>query len=142
MGISLLRRLGIKMALISGEASPLVEIAMPRKMHLPFVAKGTRDKAAALRDFTTKFKISLDQTCSLATTSTIWPQWKSPVFAPAHQMQSPKCSPTFPSMATFLRIPAVMALSALSPTPSSSHAISAAATSFNFVRRSNEHRPT
>ena len=62
MGISLLRRLGIKMALISGEASPLVD-RYAEKMHLPFVAKGTRDKAAALRDFTTKFEISLDQTC-------------------------------------------------------------------------------
>ena len=62
MGISLLRRLGIKMALISGEPSPLVDL-YAEKMHIPFVVKGTRDKAAALRDFTTKFEISLDQTC-------------------------------------------------------------------------------
>ena len=33
------------------------------KMHIPFVLKGTRDKAAALRDFTAKFDISLEQTC-------------------------------------------------------------------------------
>jgi 3-deoxy-D-manno-octulosonate 8-phosphate phosphatase (KDO 8-P phosphatase) len=62
MGISLLRRLGIKMALISGEPSPLVD-RYAEKMHIPFVAKGTRDKAAALRDFTTKFEIPLDHTC-------------------------------------------------------------------------------
>jgi 3-deoxy-D-manno-octulosonate 8-phosphate phosphatase (KDO 8-P phosphatase) len=62
MGISLLRRLGIKMALISGEPSPLVD-RYAEKMHIPFVAKGTRDKATALRDFTTKFEIPLEQTC-------------------------------------------------------------------------------
>ena len=62
MGISLLRRLGLKMALISGEPSPLVD-RYAEKMHIPFVQKGTRDKAAALREFTTKFDISLEQTC-------------------------------------------------------------------------------
>jgi 3-deoxy-D-manno-octulosonate 8-phosphate phosphatase (KDO 8-P phosphatase) len=62
MGVSLLRRLGIKMALISGEPSPLVD-HYAKKMHIPFVVKGTRDKATALRDFTTKFDIPLDHTC-------------------------------------------------------------------------------
>ena len=62
MGISLLRRLGIKMALISGEPSPLVDL-YAKKMHIPFVAKGTRDKATAVRDFTTQFNIPLAQTC-------------------------------------------------------------------------------
>jgi 3-deoxy-D-manno-octulosonate 8-phosphate phosphatase (KDO 8-P phosphatase) len=62
MGVSLLRRIGIKMALISGEPSPLVDL-YAKKMHIPFVAKGTRDKAAALRDFTAKFNLSLAETC-------------------------------------------------------------------------------
>jgi 3-deoxy-D-manno-octulosonate 8-phosphate phosphatase (KDO 8-P phosphatase) len=62
MGISLLRRLNIKLALISGEPSPLVD-RYAQKMHIPFVAKGTRDKAGALRDFTTKFDIPLPNTC-------------------------------------------------------------------------------
>ena len=62
MGVSLLRRLGIKMALISGEASPLVDL-YAKKMHIPFVAKGTRDKATALRDFTAQFHIPLHHTC-------------------------------------------------------------------------------
>jgi len=62
MGISLLRRLGIKVALISGEPSPLVD-HYANKMHIPFVAKGTRDKATALRDFTTTFGIPLEHTC-------------------------------------------------------------------------------
>ena len=62
MGISLLRRLGIKMALISGEPSPLVD-RYAEKMNIPFVQKGTRDKAAALRDFTAKFQIPLEQAC-------------------------------------------------------------------------------
>ena len=62
MGVSLLRRLGIKMALISGEPSPLVDL-YAKKMHIPFVAKGTRDKATALRDFTAQFHIPLHRTC-------------------------------------------------------------------------------
>jgi 3-deoxy-D-manno-octulosonate 8-phosphate phosphatase (KDO 8-P phosphatase) len=62
MGISLLRRLGIKLALISGENSPLVDL-YAKKMHIPFVVKGTREKATALRDFTAKFDIPLTQTC-------------------------------------------------------------------------------
>ena len=62
MGVSLLRRLGLKMALISGEPSPLVDL-YAKKMHIPFVAKGTRDKAGALREFTTQFGVPLEQTC-------------------------------------------------------------------------------
>ncbi len=62
MGISLLRRLGLKLALISGEPSPLVD-RYAAKMHLHHVVKGTRDKASALREFTQKFSIPLDRTC-------------------------------------------------------------------------------
>ena len=62
MGVSLLRRLGIKLSLISGEPSPLVDL-YAKKMHIPFVVKGTRDKAAALGDFTGKFLIPLADTC-------------------------------------------------------------------------------
>ena len=62
MGISLLRRLGLKMALVSGEPSPLVD-RYAEKMSIPFVVKGTRDKAAALREFGAKFEIPLEQTC-------------------------------------------------------------------------------
>jgi len=61
MGISLLRRLGIKMALISGEPSPLVDL-YAKKLHIPFVLKGTRDKASAIREFTIKFDIPLANT--------------------------------------------------------------------------------
>jgi 3-deoxy-D-manno-octulosonate 8-phosphate phosphatase (KDO 8-P phosphatase) len=62
MGIALLRRLDIKMALISGEPSPLVD-RFAEKLRIPFVAKDVRDKAAALRDFTAKSGVSLQHTC-------------------------------------------------------------------------------
>jgi 3-deoxy-D-manno-octulosonate 8-phosphate phosphatase (KDO 8-P phosphatase) len=62
MGISLLRRLGITMALVSGEASPHVD-RYAAKMHVPHVIKGTRDKAGALRNFAGKFDLSLKRTC-------------------------------------------------------------------------------
>ena len=60
MGISLLRRLGLKLALISGEPSPLVD-RYAAKMHMHHVVKGTRDKASALHDFATKYSITLEQ---------------------------------------------------------------------------------
>ena len=62
MGISLLRRLGIKLALISGEKSPHVD-RYAQKMHIPFVVKGTRDKAAALRELSAQVNVPLSQTC-------------------------------------------------------------------------------
>ncbi len=61
MGISLARRLGLKMALISGEDSPLVD-RFAEKLRIPFVRKGTRQKAEALREFTTQFAVPLDGT--------------------------------------------------------------------------------
>ncbi len=62
MGISLARRLGIKMALISGESSPLVD-RYAEKMHIRHVVKGCRDKAAALRDFAAATGIPLADIC-------------------------------------------------------------------------------
>jgi len=62
MGVSLLRRLDIKMALVSGEPSPLVD-RYAEKMHIPFIAKGVRDKAAALREFVASCGVSLERTC-------------------------------------------------------------------------------
>ena len=62
MGVSLLRRLDIKMALVSGELSPLVD-RYAEKMHIPFIAKGVRDKGAALRDFVSSCGVSLQHTC-------------------------------------------------------------------------------
>jgi 3-deoxy-D-manno-octulosonate 8-phosphate phosphatase (KDO 8-P phosphatase) len=61
MGLSLLRRLGLKLALISGEDSELVS-RYAAKMHLHHVTRGTRDKAAALRTFATQFNLDLAQT--------------------------------------------------------------------------------
>jgi 3-deoxy-D-manno-octulosonate 8-phosphate phosphatase (KDO 8-P phosphatase) len=61
MGISLLRRLGLKLALISGEDSELVSRYAAR-MHIHHVARGTRDKAAALRGFVTQFNLELAHT--------------------------------------------------------------------------------
>ena len=50
MGVSLARRAGIELALISGEDSPLVD-RYAQKMRIRHVTKGCRDKAAALRGF-------------------------------------------------------------------------------------------
>ena len=62
MAISLARRLGLKLALISGEPSPHVtRYAEKLKMH--FVRKGCRDKAAALGEFAAEFKIHFEHIC-------------------------------------------------------------------------------
>jgi 3-deoxy-D-manno-octulosonate 8-phosphate phosphatase (KDO 8-P phosphatase) len=62
MGISLARRAGLQLALISGEDSPLVD-RYAEKMLIRHVAKGCRDKAAALREFATKAGLELAEIC-------------------------------------------------------------------------------
>jgi 3-deoxy-D-manno-octulosonate 8-phosphate phosphatase (KDO 8-P phosphatase) len=62
MGVSLARRAGLELALISGENSPLVD-RYAEKMHIRHVTKGCRDKAAALRQFATAASIELAEIC-------------------------------------------------------------------------------
>ena len=62
MGVSLARRAGIQLALISGEDSPLVD-RYAQKMHIQHVTKGCRDKAAALRGFARATGIDLAEIC-------------------------------------------------------------------------------
>jgi 3-deoxy-D-manno-octulosonate 8-phosphate phosphatase (KDO 8-P phosphatase) len=62
MGLSLARRSGLKVALISGENSPLVD-HFARKLHIEFAVKGCRDKAAALDDFAKQTGIALRAIC-------------------------------------------------------------------------------
>ena len=58
MGVSLARRAGLILALISGENSPLVD-RYAEKMHISHVIKGCRDKAAALREFAAAAHVDL-----------------------------------------------------------------------------------
>ncbi len=60
MGISLARRAGLELALISGEDSPLVT-RYADKMKIAHAHKGIRDKAEALRRFSDKIRIPLTQ---------------------------------------------------------------------------------
>jgi 3-deoxy-D-manno-octulosonate 8-phosphate phosphatase (KDO 8-P phosphatase) len=62
MGLSLARRAGLSLALISGEDSALVD-RYAAKMHIAFVAKGCRDKAAALREFAASAQVELREIC-------------------------------------------------------------------------------
>ena len=62
MGISLARRLGIRLALISGEPSPLVD-RYAEKLRIPHVVKGCRDKATALREWSAATGVPLAKTC-------------------------------------------------------------------------------
>jgi len=62
MGVSLARRAGIELALISGEDSPLVD-RFAQKLHIRHVTKGCRDKAAALRDFAAATGLELAAVC-------------------------------------------------------------------------------
>ncbi len=62
MGVSLARRAGIVMALISGENSPLVD-RYAEKLRIQHIYKGTRDKAAALHDLSTATNIPIANIC-------------------------------------------------------------------------------
>jgi 3-deoxy-D-manno-octulosonate 8-phosphate phosphatase (KDO 8-P phosphatase) len=62
MGISLLRRVGLRLALISGEDTPHID-RYAQKMRIPFLVKGTRDKAAAVRQLGLQFNIPLENIC-------------------------------------------------------------------------------
>ena len=62
MGLSLARRAGLELALISGENSPLVD-RYAEKMLIRHVVKGCRNKAAALREFAAATGIGLKEIC-------------------------------------------------------------------------------
>lgn len=62
MGVSLARRAGIELALISGENSPLVD-RYAEKLRIRYVIKGCRDKASALREFSAAIGKDLDAVC-------------------------------------------------------------------------------
>jgi 3-deoxy-D-manno-octulosonate 8-phosphate phosphatase (KDO 8-P phosphatase) len=62
MGVSLARRAGFGLALISGEDTPLVD-RFAEKLKIQFVAKGCRDKATALRQFSSAANLDLNQVC-------------------------------------------------------------------------------
>lgn len=62
MGVSLARRAGFVLALISGENSPLVD-RYAEKMLIRHVVKGCRDKASALRGFAATAGVKLSDTC-------------------------------------------------------------------------------
>ena len=62
MGVSLLRRAGYVLALISGEDSPLVT-RFADKLLIKHVIRGCRDKAAALRGFAEENCLELSDVC-------------------------------------------------------------------------------
>jgi 3-deoxy-D-manno-octulosonate 8-phosphate phosphatase (KDO 8-P phosphatase) len=62
MGVSLARRAGIELALISGEDTPLVE-RFAQKLEIRHVCKGCRDKAGALREFAAATGLNLAEIC-------------------------------------------------------------------------------
>ncbi len=62
MGVSLARKAGLLVALISGEDSPLVD-RFANKMGITDVEKGCKDKAGALRRFAGRAGIELNEIC-------------------------------------------------------------------------------
>jgi 3-deoxy-D-manno-octulosonate 8-phosphate phosphatase (KDO 8-P phosphatase) len=62
MGVSLARKAGLAVTLISGEDSPLVD-RFAAKFHLADIAKGCKDKASALRAFAERQGFDLSEIC-------------------------------------------------------------------------------
>jgi 3-deoxy-D-manno-octulosonate 8-phosphate phosphatase (KDO 8-P phosphatase) len=88
MGLSLARRAGFILALISGEDSPLVD-RYAQKMKVSFVAKGCRDKAAALREFAANAAVELDQICFMGDDVNDLPAMKIAGFSAAPSNAAP-----------------------------------------------------
>ena len=62
MGVSLARKAGLIVTLISGEDSPLVD-RFAAKLLISDVTKGCKDKAAALRAFAERHGLRLEEIC-------------------------------------------------------------------------------
>ena len=62
MGLSRARRAGLKLALISGEDSPLID-RLAAKMQITDVEKSCKDKARALQDLAARHGLALDEIC-------------------------------------------------------------------------------
>jgi 3-deoxy-D-manno-octulosonate 8-phosphate phosphatase (KDO 8-P phosphatase) len=62
MGVSLARKAGFIVTLISGEDSPLVD-RYAAKMNLADITKGCKDKAAALESFAGRNQLTLEEIC-------------------------------------------------------------------------------
>jgi 3-deoxy-D-manno-octulosonate 8-phosphate phosphatase (KDO 8-P phosphatase) len=62
MGLSLARKSGMVIALMSGENSPLVD-RIASKLGISDVHKGCKDKAGALRTFSERHGLSLQEIC-------------------------------------------------------------------------------
>src|SRR5579883_2790433 len=62
MGVSLARKAGLIVTLISGENSPLVD-RYALKMGITDITKNCKDKAAALQAFAKRQKLDLQQIC-------------------------------------------------------------------------------
>ncbi|MBV9156591.1 MAG: HAD family hydrolase [Acidobacteriaceae bacterium] len=62
MGVSLARKAGLVIALISGEDSPLVD-RFATKMGITDIEKNCKDKAAALRRFADRAGLALSEIC-------------------------------------------------------------------------------
>jgi len=62
MGVSMAKRAGLMVALISGEDSPLVD-RFAVKMGIADVEKNCKDKARALRSFAERHALTMDEIC-------------------------------------------------------------------------------
>ena len=62
MGLSLARKSGMRIALVSGENSPLVD-RLATKLGIADVYKDCKDKAAALRTFSEQHGVQLQEIC-------------------------------------------------------------------------------
>jgi 3-deoxy-D-manno-octulosonate 8-phosphate phosphatase (KDO 8-P phosphatase) len=62
MGVSLAKKAGLIVTLISGEDSPLVD-RFAAKLNLTYITKGCKDKAAALRTFARRHRLELAEIC-------------------------------------------------------------------------------
>jgi 3-deoxy-D-manno-octulosonate 8-phosphate phosphatase (KDO 8-P phosphatase) len=62
MGLSRARKAGLRLALVSGESSPLID-RLAVKMRIVDVEKNCTDKASALRAIADRYNLSMNEVC-------------------------------------------------------------------------------
>jgi 3-deoxy-D-manno-octulosonate 8-phosphate phosphatase (KDO 8-P phosphatase) len=88
MGVSLAKKAGLIVTLISGEDSPLVD-RFAAKMGLADYTKGSKDKAAALRAFAGRHQLSLAEICFMGDDVNDLPAMRIAGFAAAPATANP-----------------------------------------------------
>ena len=93
MGLSRARKAGLRLALISGEDSPLID-RLAAKMQITDVHKNCKDKAGALRGLAELHGLSLAEVCFMGDDINDVPAWRLWAWPPRRPMPNHASAPS------------------------------------------------